>query len=436
VSEAPSEPEAGESAKAAEGASPPKRPALLFDHNVIEHLGIKLYQNKPANVLAELVANCWDADAENVWVDVQPGTAAQNAYIAVADDGTGMTLPTINERYLVIGKAKRKNPKDKSPGGRSPMGRKGIGKLAPFGIATRVDVATLADGKLNWFTLELAGLKKAGAEGRYEPDFPAEEAPGDQDPVGGDAAVRSHITTFLNKVRAKGHGTLVLMTGLTPNEFPDRAATVAGLSRRFTVILARSDFQVHVGGKKIEEVEALPEFELRIPEGAGSTLTENVDGKQVRYWAGFFEKAGPTTDEAGVGVFVHGKIAQDRPFFFRATGKEVFQRYLYAVVEADWLDELEEDLVSTDRTSIDWDDPPLPPGARTRCRNGWMPTPSTAAASTREKPAQRRSGCGRPSRSRSSPTRKTPPSRTSSRKPRATSPSHRSRRPARICSSR
>ncbi|MCW4460823.1 ATP-binding protein [Sphingomonas sp. BT-65] len=343
------------SAGAQPDGAPPPRPALLFDHNVIEHLGIKLYQNKPSNVLAELVANSWDADAKHVWVDVREAAPGQDAYIAVADDGSGMTLPTINERYLVIGKAKRANPKDRSDGGRPPMGRKGIGKLAPFGIAGRVDVATFADGKLNWFTLELPGLKKAGATGRYEPDFPAEDVDAAADPVGGDPAIRAKVAEFLAKVRPVGHGTLVLMTQLTPNALPDRAATVSGLSRRFTVILARPDFEVHVDGAKIEEAEALPEFELRIPPEPGATVTEKIDGKDVRFWAGFFEKAGPTTDEAGVGVFVHGKIAQDRPFFFKSTGKEVFQRYLYAVVEADWLDELDEDLVSTDRTSIDWD---------------------------------------------------------------------------------
>ena len=34
---------------------------LRFSHNIIEHLGLKLYQNKPTNVLAELVSNSWDA---------------------------------------------------------------------------------------------------------------------------------------------------------------------------------------------------------------------------------------------------------------------------------------------------------------------------------------------------------------------------------------
>lgn len=83
-----------------------------------------------------------------------------------------MNYEDICTRYLVIGKKKRKSPKDKSPGGRSSMGRKGIGKLAPFGIARQVDVLTIKDGLLNWFTLHLVDLLKAGpGHQRYKPIF-------------------------------------------------------------------------------------------------------------------------------------------------------------------------------------------------------------------------------------------------------------------------
>ncbi|MEN1417110.1 hypothetical protein AAIG96_35285, partial [Pseudomonas aeruginosa] len=46
-----------------------------------------------------------------------------------------------------------------------------------------------------------------------------------------------------------------------------------------------------------------------------------------------------------------------RAFFFGVKGSEIFSRYMYAVVEADWIDELDYDAISTDRTSINWDDP-------------------------------------------------------------------------------
>ncbi|WP_394144628.1 ATP-binding protein, partial [Burkholderia multivorans] len=116
---------------------------LKFSHNIIEHLGIKLYQNKPTNVIAELVSNSWDADAKNVWINIV--SDGDEATVSVEDNGHGMTRADIVHKYLVIGKPKRKkeNPMETSPSGRFLMGRKGIGKLAPFGIASVIDVVTV-----------------------------------------------------------------------------------------------------------------------------------------------------------------------------------------------------------------------------------------------------------------------------------------------------
>ena len=52
--------------------------------NVLNHLGINLYSNIPA-VLSEIVANSWDADAENVVISIT------DKEIIIEDDGCGMT---------------------------------------------------------------------------------------------------------------------------------------------------------------------------------------------------------------------------------------------------------------------------------------------------------------------------------------------------------
>jgi len=339
--------------------NPPAQEAVLeFDHNVIEHLGIRLYQNKIVNVIAELVANCWDADSASFAVSFATGD--ETPFIAVSDDGIGMSYEEIRTRYLIIGKKKRSSPKEKSPAGRAPMGRKGIGKLAPFGIARKVDVLTIQSGLLNWFTLELSGLlTTAPGHHRYKPVFSKLNVP----PADGWTATPGHpfaklMNEFLQeRAKTSGSGTLVLMTDLTTNRALTSPTIVAGLVDKFTVILARPDFVGFVNAAKIDAATAMPNFELRIPDPSQPYAIETVDGKEVKYWAGFVKAAEWPADQAGVGVYVHGKIGQDRPFFFGAKGKEIFQRYLYAVVEADWLDELESDLVSTDRTSINWSDP-------------------------------------------------------------------------------
>lgn len=334
---------------------------LRFDHNVIEHLGIKLYQNKPVNVLAELVANCWDADAKHVWMDFREHGGER--FATVADDGVGMSLAEIRDRYLVIGRAKRSTPKDVSPGGRKPMGRKGIGKLAPFGVARQVDVATVSGGLLNWFSLsldDLLTLGRSGGEQRYRPVFHVMEMPAELASVENvTSSATPEICRFIRRMRkvpqSQRSGTLIAMHGLNANAAPERNEIVAGLGARFSVVLARNDFKVRASLRLIDEAQALPEFDFRIPEKGFSQA--KIGDRTIRWWAGFVLKADWPADQAGVGVFAHGKIAQDRPFFFRAKGKEIYQRYLYAAVEADWLDELDRDLVSTDRTSVDWSDP-------------------------------------------------------------------------------
>lgn len=335
-------------------------PELRFDHNVIEHLGIKLYQNKPVNVLAELVANCWDADARHVWIDFRENSDERLA--VVADDGSGMSLATLRERYLVIGKAKRASAKEKSKGGRLPMGRKGIGKLAPFGVARNVDVATVSGGVLNWFTLSLDDLQRLGHDGgehRYRPTFHTRDLPATFELIDASASPAGlEICRFVRRMWRipveKRSGTVIAMYGLTANALPDREEVAEGLGSRFSVVLVRDDFKVRINRRLVDESQALPLFDFRIPKSGFSEA--DVGGRRVRWWAGFVLKADWPADQAGVGVFAHGKIAQDRPFFFGAKGKEIYQRYLYAVVEADWLDELDRDLVSTDRTSIDWSD--------------------------------------------------------------------------------
>ena len=42
---------------------------MTLSLNVLNHLGLNLYSNIPA-VLSEVVANAWDADAQNVWVTI------------------------------------------------------------------------------------------------------------------------------------------------------------------------------------------------------------------------------------------------------------------------------------------------------------------------------------------------------------------------------
>src|SRR5206468_4037362 len=116
-----------------------------------DKLGVKLYDRISA-VIAELIANSYDADATRVTVAAPMGetlaakaggkVADKGFEIEVADDGIGMTPNQINDFYLRVGAERRKdaNRGDLSTKfKRRVMGRKGVGKLAPFGVCRHIE---------------------------------------------------------------------------------------------------------------------------------------------------------------------------------------------------------------------------------------------------------------------------------------------------------
>lgn len=336
---------------------------LTYSHNVIEHLGLKLYQNRPTRVVAELVSNSWDADADEAWIEMNMGDNPAERWIAVHDSGHGMTRQAIADRFLVIGAPKRASPSERSPKSRPLMGRKGIGKLAPFGIASNVDVITSATSEAGhsvmWLRLNLPGIKaqaQVGESAKYEPIIIVDQGTV-EDLANHVDDVTGQVAKFAKRLQeGGGTGTLVLLRSLSVMRGMREEALIEALGRRFTATSGRG-FSVFVNGTKVDAAVSLPAFDFRIPDDGFTT--ENVDGNEVRFWVGFVSSAKWPADEAGVGVYAHYKICQDRPFTFGVKGKEIFSRYMYAVVEADWLDELADDLISTDRTNLNWDAEPL-----------------------------------------------------------------------------
>lgn len=101
--------------------------------NVLNHLGINLYSNIPA-VLSEIVANSWDADANQVDITIDKDK------IIIEDNGCGMDIYDINNKFLYVGHRKREESLESPKYKRRYMGRKGIGKLSMFSIAQEIDV--------------------------------------------------------------------------------------------------------------------------------------------------------------------------------------------------------------------------------------------------------------------------------------------------------
>ncbi|KWS53738.1 MULTISPECIES: ATP-binding protein [Pseudomonas syringae group] len=348
---------------------------LEFSNRVIEHLGIKLYQNKPTNVIAEFLSNSWDADASVVDIELK-ASLTNTPEVIITDNGRGMTREELTDEFLIIGRNRRgDSPSKKTPAGRMPMGRKGIGKLAGFGIAQTVDIISTPNNRLRntgestrkiyWlrFTLkDLLQKSNISLNNIYEPEVIAD---GVDVETFDSLAEQQQYTERLMKIRAHvkvgDGGVCVILSNTTLKKALNTDLILNSMGRRFTVSMLRPDFEVFVNNKKISPADALPNLH---PFGFGTwdkpeveILEINGQQREVKYWIRFVDLQGTqwSIENAGVGVYTHGKIAQDRPFFFDVKGKEILSRYLYGVVEADWLDELPVDVVSTDRRSIDWD---------------------------------------------------------------------------------
>lgn len=121
---------------------------LDIDVRILELLGPNLYTNI-YYVLAELIANAYDADAHNVYI------ISDNDKIIVEDDGKGMSY-TKGEvtKYLKVAAISRSNEEDsKTALDRLKMGRKGVGKLAALSVSEEVQVMTVSDGEKSGFIL-------------------------------------------------------------------------------------------------------------------------------------------------------------------------------------------------------------------------------------------------------------------------------------------
>jgi len=122
---------------------------LNVDPRILELLGPNLYTNI-YYVLAELIANAYDADAENVYI------ISNSDNITVEDDGHGMSYKKgdINRFLNVAGisRTSENNSLTRS-GKRKKMGRKGVGKLAALSVSECVDIMTISDGEKSGFVL-------------------------------------------------------------------------------------------------------------------------------------------------------------------------------------------------------------------------------------------------------------------------------------------
>ena len=198
---------------------------MTLSLNVLKHLGFGLYSNIAA-VLSEVVANAWDADAENVSISIN----AADGTVAIEDDGHGMTVEDANRKYLTVGYERRETEPVTPRLGRPVMGRKGIGKLSLFSIARRIEVYSVKDGLKHGFVLDADEIEqriKDGREAQYHPKPVVPEG------IDIERGTRILLTDMKRKLQWTGK--------------PLRRR----LARRFSVIGTRHRFSIELDGQPV-----------------------------------------------------------------------------------------------------------------------------------------------------------------------------------------
>lgn len=310
---------------------------MTFDPQTIEHLGVKMYSQLP-NAIAELVANSYDAEAKNVHIVlIDDGTTKS---IVVNDDGIGMSFKEVNDKFLRIGRKRREDDNGMSPNGlRKVAGRKGLGKLAFFGIGDTIHITTKNNGKRVDFSMNWNEILHSKTN-NYEPEYE------------------------LSDCGLSESGTSIMLTDLKrKTSFSDNnvGALAGSISRLFNCF--DEDFSVDIslnGAVPIKITEKLrydtiqSQFAWDVPDFIQNKehyfYTHNIKGQLLA-------TAKPLKPGMrGVTLYAHGRMV-NAPEFFGVGDSNHFYSYLTGWLDVDFVDEQEEDIISTDRQSLSWDLP-------------------------------------------------------------------------------
>ncbi len=335
---------------------PPESPyRMTLTLNVLNHLGLNLYSNVPA-VIAEVVANSWDADAETVDIKL----ADDSSELSVTDNGEGMDLADVNEKYLTVGYARREAEETKitPKHHREVMGRKGIGKLSLFSVANVIELYTVKKGEHNAFRMNVEDIKARITEERveYSPEV---------------------IRDWPEDLR---QGSRIVLKNLK-KDIRGEDALRRRLARRFSIIGDEFEFSVAINGKpisiedrdyygKVQFVWWYGDKSARFRDlclnrrgdfKRPSTVAVNGTKYEVEGWIGTVERSTQLKDKNDnlnkILLMVRGKLAEE-DLLENFTEGGVYTKYLIGEIHAGFIDLSEKpDITTSSRQKIIEDDP-------------------------------------------------------------------------------
>lgn len=345
--------------------------------NVLNHMGLNLYSNTPA-VLAEVIANAWDADATEVKVDFN----MDKNIISVSDNGCGMDLDDVNKKFLHVGYQKRKDsaPDLRTPRGRKPMGRKGIGKLSLFSISNKISVYTLKQDKYGEaFLMDAEKIREA-----IQTEDPSQIKPY--------APQELKFTADII-----GHGTLLVISDLKKLRLTQSSiiALKKRIARRFGIIPdPNHPFNIYVNGEKVTfsdrdyfhkarfifqygdydyaqhcrnlDIDHSTEKKMQFSRESSLIDENSEEHYDVRGWIAIARRSNDLDDAEQnpkesdnlnkITIVVRGKVAQEDILQEIRLGGMI-TKFIYGEIYADFLDDDEKDDIATSsRQRISEDD--------------------------------------------------------------------------------
>ena len=312
---------------------------MRFDPRTIKHLGVRMYSTLPP-AIAEIVANAYDADASEVTVTLREEDG-KPVEITVTDNGDGLTSDEINDKFLVIGRNRREDEGDEpSPKyHRKRIGKKGLGKLALFGLAKTITITTFRNGKSNVFVLDWVELNDA-------------------------ASVYRPRAIEVDQLTDEPNGTAIALTGLKRRSPFDVAGLADSLSRIFIVddtfdlrIETSNGDRISIDNKRryrtlhiqfewdLSDTQFVPQGSPYFGKLAGTLMTVKMP-------------ITPALGLRGISLFSRQKLV-NAPEFFSSSTSSHFYQYLTGWISVNFIDDLEDDVISTNRQSLDWEHPEM-----------------------------------------------------------------------------
>ena len=324
--------------------------------SVLNHLGRNLYRNV-ITVIGEAISNSWDADAKNVWIEID----RDNNSMCILDDGVGMNPDDFQNKFLKIGYTKRKNNNYRSALGRPFIGRKGIGKLALLSCAKRIHIATKTDDTpVIGGIIDNSGLDKAITDDLNSQEYKLDD-------------LESTFEVEMSKIR---HGTLIFFDQVNNGIFNTVEYIKKAIALYFRFSLLDKEFNIYVNDTRIDE-SILLEFADRtqflwtingmhdpfIASMKNLQEVVNVESKMnIRGYIATVEKPSflkirGTQEKVTLDLFVNGRL-RERDILRHIPTSRIVENYVYGQIHFDELDQGgNKDVFTSSREGIISDDP-------------------------------------------------------------------------------